>query len=355
MSPVPAPPSKVLVTGVNGYTAVWLARTLLERGYSVRGTVRAEGKGTYLKKMFASYGDNFEIVVTADLQEDGAFDEAVKGIDVVMHTAAPLTYKVVTPCVRGTLGIFESVKTHGSSVKRIIVTGSVITTLPMMPNSPVLNESCWNEKAVREVEEKGDQAPGMIIYATAKTLAEKGMIPAANRNNKGKIGWDLTILNPPYLKQPAIHEVSSPDRLNISLSDLYKILVLGRPDSEVSTPGGGSWIDVRDLAVAHILAMERADAGGERITVSQGHNTWQEFSQFFSRLSSLKLTVATVDIAHAVDPSLPAGEPGSTKGSEWIYKHDTSKMRRIFGLSCRGAEEMVKDTLGFFSTLSKSP
>ena len=36
------PGSKVLVTGANGYIAIWLVAMLLEKGYSVRGTVRSE-------------------------------------------------------------------------------------------------------------------------------------------------------------------------------------------------------------------------------------------------------------------------------------------------------------------------
>lgn len=33
---------------------------------------------------------------------------------------------------------------------------------------------------------------------------------------------------------------------------------------------GSSWIDVRDLAEAHVLALENQEAGGERIIISGG-------------------------------------------------------------------------------------
>jgi len=54
---------KVLVTGANGYIAVWVLRVLLEQGYTVRGTVRSESKGKHLRKLFSSYGDKLELVV----------------------------------------------------------------------------------------------------------------------------------------------------------------------------------------------------------------------------------------------------------------------------------------------------
>jgi hypothetical protein len=37
------------------------------------------------------------------------------------------------------------------------------------------------------------------------------------------------------------------------------------------------WIDVRDLALAHRLALEKPDAGGERIIICAGTSKWQDW------------------------------------------------------------------------------
>ncbi len=58
---------KVLVTGANGYVAVWVVKSYLEKGFAVRGTVRSESKGKYLRQLFQSYGDKFELVVVDDI------------------------------------------------------------------------------------------------------------------------------------------------------------------------------------------------------------------------------------------------------------------------------------------------
>ena len=58
-------PAQVLVTGANGFVAAWIVQLLIERGYSVIGTVRSESKGTYLKEKF---GDNFEFAVVGGLE-----------------------------------------------------------------------------------------------------------------------------------------------------------------------------------------------------------------------------------------------------------------------------------------------
>ncbi len=57
----------VLVTGANGYIAVWIVKTLLEQGYSVRGTVRSPSKGSHLKETFKEYGDRLEVVVVENM------------------------------------------------------------------------------------------------------------------------------------------------------------------------------------------------------------------------------------------------------------------------------------------------
>lgn len=65
--PTIAPGDKVLVSGANGYIAIWVVRRFLEKGYAVRGTVRSLDKGRYLENYFKSYGDKFEIAIVEDI------------------------------------------------------------------------------------------------------------------------------------------------------------------------------------------------------------------------------------------------------------------------------------------------
>lgn len=65
--PTIQPGGKVLVSGANGYLAMRVVQTLLERGYSVRGTVRSEEKGRYLEKYFKPFGEKLETVFVEDI------------------------------------------------------------------------------------------------------------------------------------------------------------------------------------------------------------------------------------------------------------------------------------------------
>jgi len=74
---------------------MWVVRTLLD---TVRGAVRSAEEGKRLRDHFHSYGDKVELrVVEEDITKEGAFDEAVKGVGAIVHTAPPLSSTIVDP------------------------------------------------------------------------------------------------------------------------------------------------------------------------------------------------------------------------------------------------------------------
>ncbi|KDQ65079.1 hypothetical protein JAAARDRAFT_247410 [Jaapia argillacea MUCL 33604] len=326
--PAVPPGSKVLVTGANGYIAAWVVRVLLEKGYAVRGTVRSESKATHLRKIFSEYGDKHEVVVVEDITKEGAFDEAVKGVDAIEHTASPFhlncddPQEFIEPAVKGTVGVLQSALKYGSTVKRIVVTSSCAAVLTISDKSQTFTELNWNDQAIKEVEEKGRDALVMNKYRASKTLAEKSAWDFVEKN-KGSIGWDLVVLNPPYVFGPVIHDVPTAPQLNTSALEFYNTIVKGSKDAKQLSSMGNSWIDVRDLALAHALAIQKEAAGGNRFIVSGGPFKWQDF----------------VDAANSITPAiytdLPKGNPGSGSAAPdtvHLINYDVSKARRVLGL-----------------------
>jgi hypothetical protein len=86
--------SLILVTGANGFVASHVVDRLLEDGFNVRGSVRSEAKGKWLHQVFGSkYGKGrFETIIVPDMQANGAFDAAVKGVAGICHTASIMTF-----------------------------------------------------------------------------------------------------------------------------------------------------------------------------------------------------------------------------------------------------------------------
>ncbi|KZP17065.1 NAD(P)-binding protein [Athelia psychrophila] len=320
------PPAKVLVSGANGFVAIWVVRTLLEKGYAVRGTVRSANKGNHLKEIFAEYGDNLEVLVVEDITKEGAFDAAVKGVDTIEHTASPFHMnavdpeELIQPAVKGTVGMLKSAFKYGSSVKRIVVTSSCAAVYEDFPDARVFSELDWNEQAIKEVQEKGKDALPGNKYRSSKTLAEKAAW-AFVKDNKPK--WDLVVLNPPYVFGPPIHAVSAPSDLNTSVADWYQtVLTPNAAPEKLKT--GNCWIDVRDLALAHVRAVEREEAGGERIVISQGS---------FPSVNAVNALPKSA-LFGVANQTIPRGDPAFVEPTPHIA-YNTSKAARVLGMGAK--------------------
>jgi len=102
-------------------------------------------------------------------------------------------------------------------------------------------------------------------------------------------------------------------------------------------------VDVRDLAEAHTLALEKEDAGSKRIIVSAGVWKWQDF----------------IDAANALSPPpklskpLPKGNPGagsSNPATVHMVRFNTDRAKQIFGIKYRSISDITKDVLADFES-----
>ena len=87
--------SKVLLTGASGYIGKHITLQLLNQGYEVRASVRKLSKSDEVRNAVtphlidASNLNSRLTFVELDLEKDSGWDEALKGIYVLMHTASP--------------------------------------------------------------------------------------------------------------------------------------------------------------------------------------------------------------------------------------------------------------------------
>ena len=66
--------------------------------------------------------------------------------------------------------------------------------------------------------------------------------------------------------------------MTLALQHFYLGVIHGRTEDTMFRPGSG-WIDVRDVALAHVLAMKKEAAGGQRIILSAGDFILPELSK----------------------------------------------------------------------------
>ncbi|WOK94038.1 cinnamoyl-CoA reductase 1 isoform X1 [Canna indica] len=237
----------VCVTGAAGYVASWLVKLLLEKGYTVKGTVRNpdDPSNAHLKAMKGAA--ERLILCKADLLDFAALREAVDGCQGVFHTASPVTddpEQMVEPAVRGTRYVIEAAAEAGTA-RRVVFTSSVgaVTMDPNRGADVVVDESCWSDL---EFCKKTNN-----WYCYGKAAAERAAWEAAKER-----GVELAVVNPVLVMGPPLQA-----RVNASLMHVIKYL-----DGSAKTYANAvqGYVDVRDVAEAHVRVFEAEAAAGSR-------------------------------------------------------------------------------------------
>ncbi len=254
----------VLVTGATGFIGAHIVLELLSRQIPVRAMVRDEE----LSSMFPK-NDLLE-VVKADLFDVDSLRAAVHGCEDVIHCAAALYVSakdvqkdVIDPSIIGV----ENLCAVMHDVKRIIHTSSVAAIRPTKyQNGQVLSNDDWCDDAT--VTSNG--------YGLAKSEAEKRIRAWA----EGK-DVRLVTIHPSVVFGPVLHK----RHIEGSMSYL-KHFVKGPPfvlDIHIN------FVDVRDVAVAHVNALDLGNDRQRYILHKQG--MWmKEMGHALTSLRSEKYT-----------------------------------------------------------------
>jgi len=331
----------VLVTGASGFIAAHIVNPFLERGYNVRGTVRSESTAAKVKKTHSKYQDQLSFAIVPDIAAANAFDEAVKGVDGIIHTASPFVLgatdfenDLFRPAINGTTSILRAAQKNNSNIKRIVITSSFAANLdPTKGVRPgfTYTDSDWNP-VTREA--AASSSDGVFAYVASKTFAERA---AWDYVENEKPEFTIATLSPPMVYGPVIHHVEDMSSLNTSAGDFYRLI----NGSEKEVPESAFWafVDVRDVATAHVLAFEKPEAANQRYLISSSAYNYQ----------------MVCDIIREKFPELreltPKGKTGEPLPD--VYKLDTSKATNQLGIVFTPLEKTVEDTVNNLLELQK--
>ncbi|XVF22716.1 hypothetical protein REPUB_Repub12eG0194900 [Reevesia pubescens] len=249
----------VCVTGGTGYIASWLIKMLLEQGYFVHTTIRADPENKRDISFLTSLpgADEKLKIFKADLNDPDSFDAAIEGCKGVLHVATPVDFldkepeAVVTKrAINGAIGILKACL-KSKTVKRVVYTSSAAAVLHNNQDADMVDERFWTDvDLVREMKIFGSS------YSISKTLTERAAIEFAEEH-----GMSLVTLIPSLVVGPFIC-TKFPGSVRSSLAP-----VLGNQD-DLNFLFNVSMVHVDDLSRAHIFLLEHPNVKGRYICSS---------------------------------------------------------------------------------------
>ncbi len=322
----------VAVTGASGHLGFTLASQLCTRGYRVLGLVRdtTDHRADALRALGVD-------VREVDVLSLPSLTRALDGTSTegLFHTAAPFLLwakdderDIVAPMVDGCLNAMHAAV--GCGIQRVVLTSAGGAVGHDASGRDALHEGDWNREP---------RSP----YLRGKTQAERSAWEFARHH-----GVDLVTVLPTAILGPNFHNHTPVTQL---LSDIVEGKVPALPDF------AHSWVDVRDVARAHVLAFESPAATG-RYIVSATYKSWRAM---IDSLHAIDSRVARPPrLPNAAIPLLPVfdGLRSRVLGSKRSLtravvdelhgrepRYDATRARRDLGLDFIDFERTLTDTL----------
>ncbi len=318
---------KVFVTGGTGFIGANLVRLLLQKNYEVRVLIRPESNLENLK--------NLDIEKVEGCLTDSNLYQSLKGCQVLFHCAAHYSlWQKDKPLlaqynILGTRHILAAARQAG--IERTIYTSSV-AAIGVKPGVAV------NEIYQSPVENLVGH------YKKSKYWAEQEAHQAV------KLGQDIVIVNPSTPIGPW-------DIKPTPTGDLILRFLRRKMPAYVNT--GLNFIDVRDVAQGHLLALEKGKTG-ERYILGHQNLTLKEFLDLLSKITGLPapqktlpiwlpLSVAWVDemilAKLGKTPSIPLD---GVKMSRQPMYYNASKAVQELGLPQSSIQTALQDAVNWF-------
>ena len=322
---------KVLVTGATGYIGLHCIQQLLDQGYAVNGSLRSLERKDEIFESLESNNTSTEHLklFSFNLNEDDGWDEGMEGCDYLIHVASPIALErksedfFVKPAVSGVKRALKFAKKH--NIKKVILTSSVAAIYHGIELKEYYDESDWSDP----------ENPSIDHYSKSKTLAEKAAWDFIEAEGKP---FEFTVINPALVIGPS---------LSNDLGESNKaIQMVATGKMPVAVPLQFGYVDVRDVAAAHILAMQKQASDGERFALAEKDMWYEDVAKVlrengFNKAPKLSVPVWAAKILANFSPELKMALPYIGRVRSVKY---TSKAKDLLGWNPRPAEESILAT-----------
>lgn len=322
----------ILVIGGTGFLAGWVIRYLLEDSYAVRATVRSLKKSEKVVSMLQAEGVSTERLsfVACDLGSSDGWEDAMQGVDAVIHTASPLggdnmdDPNLIPVAVEGVEHVLDAAVAAG--IRKVVMTSSEAANYPEKKDpNPAVNEDFWTDENNRWVTK----------YQISKLRAEKRAWEIVGAQGTTQLATILpgAILGPNMAGRPS------------STDQIFSSILTGNPSPNVIYPVG----DVRDLARLHILAMESPKANGKRFIAESEEMTMPQMARILKEAYPDR-KVSTMVVPDFLISLMARFQPAMKVLNTMVglrYHRDNTRARKLLGWNPRPARETVLDTAAY--------
>lgn len=264
------------------------------------------------------------------------FTRAVKDVDGIIHAASPLDYSVsdvendlIRPAIEGVRMVFQAASKE-PRVKRIVLTSSFASVMDDSRGPGpgfTYTGADWNPLTYEESVKSGP----VIAYRGSKKFAEVEAWEIAKNAT-----FDLVTFCPPMTFGPIAHPIDSLQELNLSNKTIYDIYMGISPLPVSRVP---VWVDVRDLALAHVRGLMVDKAGGKRYVPSSR----EKFS--YDLAAKILAQDSTANVK---------GEINSDNLNPNGYDLDFETAEKDLNVSFRGFSECIQDLVYQFKHMSNA-
>lgn len=322
---------KTLVTGAAGFVGSAVLRQLLAAGHDVRALVRPNSDRRNL------IGLRVEIV-NGDVTDRQSLDRAMKGCSTLFHVAGDYRLWLLKPGemyetnVIGTRNIMLAAMDAG--IKRVVYTSSVATLGVTLNGSPADEDTPVSLKDM------------IGHYKRSKFMAEAEVKRLADKQ-----GLPIIIVNPSTPVGPRDIKPTPTGRIIVDAAS-------GRMPAYVDT--GLNLVHVDDVAIGHLLALERGKLG-DRYILGACNMTLKEIFCTVGRLTgqnppkiclphALVFPIACMSEAWArlVSRREPRVSLTGVRLARKRMFFSIEKAKRFLGFNPRPIEEALRDAVDWF-------
>ncbi|KAJ5248827.1 NAD(P)-binding protein [Penicillium chermesinum] len=272
--------SLVFITGATGFIGSHTAEAVLRAGYRIRLSIRKAEQEAVIRKRHAAFESDIETILVPDLTHPESFNKALEDVDYILHVASPMPGQgedfvkdYQKPAVDGTVALLDTALKF-KQIKKVVIVSSVLAMLHLEDwgKTEFYARENTGEKINLDLSvpfPAGPEGYGKKYHAS-KILSHQATRDWLSANNPH---FAVLTLHPVFVLGDSLIQETA-DQIGGINAWLWDSAITGTPRL------GNIWVHVRDVADAHVKALEKDIPSGTEFILSAPGISWDKAASF---------------------------------------------------------------------------